>query len=370
MDRKRTVLGIVSVILCLIVGCSSNDIEKNVSEESSMKEELDKEALNMTDEYVSEIQTPQFKSDYQDFNEEDLIAIAEEAKENGLTEDEIVQFAEDVGCEPDILMQYINEIGGATTASSVDDKEASESLDESQQMQVCSLNEMLSASKNTQDTIFALKKGDSYYPLIGKPNLVRVNGLIVRDANEPDKLLFKYGEGDSIVAFSSNSLISVFQELLITDDTENYCLPFCFWENADETISGDIYWVDDVIINSYVSGNKLMSSFEEYEGTRVYEDTSDKTASITFNFILEGNKDEVLELGGYNGTVFETVQYKCNARYYTTSFPIIDGEEVVTLGSDNYINTKEGYAIVTNAETNRLEKGLYLIENVMIEVLD
>lgn len=352
----------MSGILFLTAGCSSNSAEMETPEEASIKEEVSE----MVNEYVTDMQTSLQEKTPSELTEEDLIAIASEAVYGEMNEEEITQLAEEVGCEPDLLMQYVTEMGGTTAISSKDTEKTSE---ETQQIQAFSLNEMLSLSKTTQDTIFALKKEELYYPLIGKPNLVKSNGLIVRDTNEPDRLFFKYEEGDSIVAFSSDSTIGVFQELMITDDSEHYCLPFCFQENADGTISTHM-GIDDTITDSYVSGNKLMSTFEEYEGTRVYEDTSNKTVSITFDFVLEGNKDEVLELGGYNGTVFETVQYECNARYYTTSYPVMDGEEVVTLGSDSYANTKEGYAIVTDAETNRLEKGLYLIENVMVEVSD
>ena len=98
-------MGIGLGILFLTTGCNSNSTEVRIPEETPIQEEV----ANMVYEYVTEAQTALAENDSQDLSEEDLIAIAKDAIEAGMNEEEIIQLAEDVGCEADILMQYINQ---------------------------------------------------------------------------------------------------------------------------------------------------------------------------------------------------------------------------------------------------------------------
>ena len=92
---------------------------------------------------------------------------------------------------------------------------------------------------------------------------------------------------------------------------------------------------------------------EDYEGTVV--------KAYDFRCLIEGDRDEIFEFGKYVGTQYKSVRYRCNGRYYRVPEIMLDYSEKCEM-------TKDGYAIVSNAEINPLEDGLYIIGDYLVEV--
>lgn len=79
------------------------------------------------------------------------------------------------------------------------------------------------------------------------------------------------------------------------------------------------------------------------------------------NGIITGDKDEILEFGGYEGTQYKSVRYKCNTAYFWS----LKDEAI---GLDQYQMTQEGYAVLSSTEYNPLDNGLYLVVNCVMEI--
>jgi len=239
------------------------------------------------------------------------------------------------------------------------------------------------------EPLFAVKKGDSYYLLfdymepslsghmIGMGKIPNENKLFW-DAEDTVSLSVNYAEGDEIIVFSEDNGGSISVSKII-DTEERYCLPYIFIKFDDGEIDMDDLDATsqgyDYIMASYVEGDSGIRTIEEYSGEEFV--ISGKC------FVLEGGKNEEIELGGYMGTEYKTAKYKCNARYYELEPPTINGKKesenlknnpaLYNLSSDGYEKTKEGYAIVSNSETNPFESGLYYLHNtyarnIIIEV--
>lgn len=203
------------------------------------------------------------------------------------------------------------------------------------------------------DLFYKIKKDEAMYPVLDDDygNLPCEDNdnefWSIRDASEKIHII-DYAQGDELVMFSTVTGFDTWISKVL-DASEHYCIPVKFGVNTDGTLDLPMVYAAD----SYVDGDVDLARIEEYEGTMV--------KGYYLECIMEGNKDEILEFGGYQGTQYKSVRYKCTGRYYRISLADRNLR-------DNSENTKDGYAILSSINTNPLESGLYIINGCMMEI--
>lgn len=209
--------------------------------------------------------------------------------------------------------------------------------------------EMLSQPQ--QDIIFAIRRDDLFYPLVEKFDYAiqttdsdgNTLAIVEADCTVPT---INYSQGEALVIFRDVNY-GALDIAKVLDTSEHYCLPVLFQTNDKNeyiTISSTAgsSFIDVDTINS-INNNSI--KYTEYEGNLVPEKS--------MNYLMEGEKDEVKELGGYEGSVYKSVQIKCTARYFITAPSESYSEQVQP--------TKDGYEILSDGSINPLENGMYAI---------
>lgn len=214
------------------------------------------------------------------------------------------------------------------------------SSSEDSQIEGFTLDEMI--EKMSLHSIYAVKKGDLFYPIEGNvPECgtreedgaflcVNYNGTLVNTAD--------FSQGDEVVLFANNDYFYVAFNPVVES---GYCIPVIV-EKKGESI--EFCSVDTE--NSYVDGDTTVKQFDEYGGNLIL---GSRNCGI-----IAGDKDEILEIGGYEGTLYKSARYKCNGMY----FWCLEKEALVL---DQYQMTDKGYAILSSKEFNPLENGLYMM---------
>jgi hypothetical protein len=89
-------------------------------------------------------------------------------------------------------------------------------------------------------------------------------------------------------------------------------------------------------------------AYSEYDAESLIPE---KGENPKWGYLMTGEKDEVKELGGYEGSVYNSIRLKCTAKYYELT-PIADYEPQLQ-------QTKNGYEILFDGSENLLESGVY-----------
>ncbi len=209
-------------------------------------------------------------------------------------------------------------------------------------------------SQQNKDIIYAIQRGDLFYPLEGEWN---GNWVQNRDGNmlmtlDADFIIptINYAQGETLVAFRDVNYGS-FDIAKVLDTSEHYCIPAVFRVYRDSdyitlaSMPGESAFMDDDTYDFIYSNSSF--GYTEYEGNFVPDDSSNDM------YLMEGEKDEIKELGGYEGSVYKSVQLKCTARYYELA-PAENYNEQVQ-------QTKNGYEVISDGSVNPLEDGIYTI---------
>lgn len=229
----------------------------------------------------------------------------------------------------------------------------SDNAPEEEQKEAYTADEMIKMlSQPQQDIVFAIRRGDLFYPLVEKFDYgIRTTdsdgntlAIVEADCTVPT---INYSQGEALVIFRDVDY-GAFDIAKVLDTSEHYCLPVLFQthdDNAYITIcsTAGSNFIDIDTINFIYNNNSF--KYTEYEGNLVPD------RSMTY--LMEGEKDEEKELGGYEGSIYKSVQLKCTARYYTIAPSESYNERVQP--------TKDGYEILSDGSVNPLENGMYTI---------
>lgn len=211
-------------------------------------------------------------------------------------------------------------------------------------------------SQHNKHIIYAIQRGDLFYPIQGTGadgNYVNKNDgnmLMPLDADFTIPTV-NYAQGEALVVFRDVNYGSFDIEKAL-DTSEHYCIPFTFQANNNgEYISraGLVSETSDTYLDDAFDFMYANSSFKytEYDGNLVPEDGN------SMYCLMEGEKDEIKELGGYEGSMYKSVRLKCTARYY----------ELAPLGdyAGQTQPTQNGYEIISDGSVNPLEGGIYTV---------
>lgn len=217
------------------------------------------------------------------------------------------------------------------------------------------LDEMIEKLSNTQ-TVYAVKKGDLFYPIehvMGYGSIRAENGDGYLDFRPADEtiLVIDYTQGDEFVVFSTGAPYILLEKDTLTGT--HYCIPASFRIDTDGTLR-----LNNISYDSEIQDN--VKTFDECGGTIINGLGTTIEEGFIGECLITGDKDEVIELGGYAGTQYKTVSYVCSGRYYK-----FGPEENY---SDKCENTKDGYAIISSKDVNPLEEGIYRNFDFLIEI--
>lgn len=225
------------------------------------------------------------------------------------------------------------------------------------------LEEIKAGLANTS-TIYAVKKGDLFYPL-GDGALYSVQAedhteFIVVGGDEIVQSA-DLSQGDAVVVFASRNYSSRTVPAL----ENGYCIPTTVEQNDGYITMRGVQ--EGELSGSFVDGDAAAWKFEEYAEGNIIITDADRAMGLAV-----GEKDEVLEFGGYEGTQYLSASYKCNGQYFRYSTKGLKEEEAAETASatdsitsrlepDQYQLTQEGYAVLTSKDYNPFGSGLYII---------
>lgn len=209
-------------------------------------------------------------------------------------------------------------------------------------------------SQPNKDIVYAVQRGDLFYPLQETTHTVNVeetngNRLVAVDDYITIPTV-NYAQGEALVVFRDVNYGS-FDISKVLDTSEHYCIPILFMaSNNGECITA--YSITSETSDTFLDGaydfiyaNSTLK-YTEYDGNLVPEDSINNMF-----YLMEGEKDEIKELGGYEGSMYKSVQLKCMARYYETA--------PVGSFAGQTQPTKNGYEILSDSSVNPLEEGIY-----------
>lgn len=221
------------------------------------------------------------------------------------------------------------------------------------------LEEIKAGLANTS-TIYAVKKGDLFYPL-GNGALYSVQAedhteFIVVGGDEIVQSA-DLSQGDEVVVFASHN----YKSRTVPAIENGYCIPTIVTQNDGYITMRGVQ--EGELSGSFVEGDAAAWSFEEYAEGNIIITDAERAMGLAV-----GEKDEVLEFGGYEGTQYLSASYKCNGQYFRYSTKglkeeVADSTDSITsmLEPDQYQLTQEGYAVLTSKDYNPFGSGLYII---------
>lgn len=237
---------------------------------------------------------------------------------------------------------------------------ASADIQEDGQKEGYTADEMIAMLSN--ENIYAIKRGDLFYPMEmdwedgwwGQTRYFNGNTLAWGDADYAIPTL-NYAQDEALVVFSKYSIMLEIAKAVDTE--ERYCIPAAFQVYNDNSIQ-----VFDILQEACVEGfdkfyEDRFYKYTEYEGNFVPGDPT-----VSNRDIMEGNKDEIKEFGGYEGTVYKTVQLQCTGKYYEFGPAESYG--------DRCQMTEEGYAILSDGGVNTFDEGIYAIAGTQMRLFE
>lgn len=211
------------------------------------------------------------------------------------------------------------------------------------------LEEALAELEN-RNTLYAVKKGDLFYPIMIKNGPLPAGSLVLLGDDEVVQTV-DFSSGDEIIVFTTGTI-----SYQITPFAESgYCVPISHQNDALRVPDTD-KWGSQV----FVDGDEELQ-VDEYDGRLIEIDNGSL-------WILAGDKDEVLELKGLEGTVHKSAHYRCSVKYYIRENDGADDNVASDTASGAseadsapYQLTDDGYAIIASSEVNPLDDGAYEI---------
>lgn len=213
----------------------------------------------------------------------------------------------------------------------------------------CTLEEALAELEN-QRTIYAVKKGDLFYPITIKNGPLSGGDFILLGDDEIIQTA-DFSSGDEIVVFTTGTISYEIEPLA----ESGYCVPLSHRDGVMYVPNTD-RWGSRV----FVDGDEGLR-VDEYEGRLIENDNRTM-------WLLAGDKDEVLELRGLEGTVQKSAHYRCTVKYYIREGSAYTASDTASGASEadsaSYQLTDDGYAIIASSKVNPLDDGAYEIENM------
>lgn len=215
------------------------------------------------------------------------------------------------------------------------------------------LKEALAELEN-RNTLYAVKKGDLFYPIMIKNGPLPAGSLVLLGDDEVVQTV-DFSSGDEIIVFTTGTI-----SYQITPFAEGgYCVPISHQNDVLRVPNTD-KWGSQV----FVDGDEELQ-VDEYDGRLIEIDNGSL-------WILAGDKDEVLELKGLEGTVHKSAHYRCSVKYYIRENDGAADDVASDTASDtasgaseadsaSYQLTDDGYAIIASSEVNPLDDGAYEI---------